>query len=238
MTAFPESDRTTLTVRLKRPVAFELRFRVPRWAREAVVRVNDSELKVATQPGTWATIARTWQPGDRVTIRMPMELALKPVDAQNPSRVAAVYGPVVLVQEHETITAPDRNDPSKWIKPRGGPLEFHSEQYSTATFVPFYRVGYNFSYRIYFDVVAWGAFSRSWIWYLEATAQPGTPRSGQRSNCGSQSRARHTRGRTLDGWAVDRHMGGSHPRPLPHHRAYGSVHDGSSWLRGRPIATC
>jgi hypothetical protein len=85
---------------------------------------------------------------------MPMELALKPVDAQNPSRVAAVYGPVVLVQDRETITAPGRNDPSKWIKPRGGPLEFHSEQCSTATFVPFYRVGYNLSYRIYFDVVA------------------------------------------------------------------------------------
>ncbi|HEV2381055.1 MAG TPA: beta-L-arabinofuranosidase domain-containing protein [Terriglobia bacterium] len=154
MTKFPESDITTLTVRPKRPVAFELNFRVPGWARGVAVKVNDSEVEVAAEPGTWAKIARIWQPGDRVTIRMPMELVLKPIDAQHPYRVAAVYGPVVLVQERETFTVPARNDPSKWIKPQGGPLEFHAEQHSTATFVPFYRIGHNTSYRMYFDVVA------------------------------------------------------------------------------------
>jgi DUF1680 family protein len=154
MTTFPESDVTTLTVRPNRPVAFELKFRVPGWARGMTLKVNDAELKVAAKPSTWARIARTWQPGDRVSIRMPMELALKPIDAEHPYRVAAVYGPVVLVQERDTITAPSRNDPSKWIKPQGEPLQFHSERQSTATFVPFYRVGHNASYRMYFDVVA------------------------------------------------------------------------------------
>ena len=153
-TTFPESDLTTLTVQPKRPLAFGLKFRVPGWARGVAVRVNDSELQVTARPGTWAKIARTWRPGDRVTIRMPMQLVLKPVDAQHPYRVAAVYGPVVLVQERDTITAPGRHDPSKWIKPEGGPLEFHSKQYSTATFVPFYCVGHGASYRMYFDVVA------------------------------------------------------------------------------------
>jgi len=85
---------------------------------------------------------------------MPMQLILKLVDAQHRYRVAAVYGPVVLVHERDTITAPSRHDPSKWIKPEGGPLEFHSQQHSSATFVPFYRMGHNSSYRMYFDVVA------------------------------------------------------------------------------------
>jgi hypothetical protein len=118
------------------------------------MKVNDSALDTVVQPGTWARIDRTWKPGDRVTLRFPMELVLKPVDVQHPDRVAAVYGPVVLVQERETVAAPSRSDPSKWITPQGGPLEFHSEQRSTATFLPFYRVGHGTSYRMYFDVVA------------------------------------------------------------------------------------
>ena len=36
---------------------------------------------------------------------------------------------------------------------------------------------------------------------------------------------------TLPRTRLDRHRGGGHPPTLPHHRAYGSVHGGSSWLR-------
>ncbi len=154
MTAFPESDTVTLTVTPKKAVAFALKFRVPAWTRGVAVRVNDSELNTTARPGTWATIERTWKPGDRATIRIPMELVLKPVDVHHPYRVAAVYGPVVLVQERETVVVPRLSDPSKWITPQGGPLEFRSEQRSTGTFIPFYRVGRGTSYRMYFDLVA------------------------------------------------------------------------------------
>jgi hypothetical protein len=153
-TDFPESDTTTLTVTPKKAVAFPLKFRVPGWSHGVTVKVNDSQWEVAAQPGTWAKIERTWKPGDRVTIQIPMELVLKPIDAQHPHRVAAVYGPVVLVQERETIVAPSQADLSKWITPQGGPLEFHAEQRSTGTFVPFYRVGYKTSYCMYFDLTA------------------------------------------------------------------------------------
>ena len=152
-TGFPESDTTTLTVTPSKAVAFTLKFRVPGWSRGVAVKVNDSELNLAGRPGTWATIDRTWKRGDRVTIRIPMELVLKPIDAQHPNRVAAVYGPVVLVQDGETIVARNRTDPSKWMTPKGGPLEFQSEQGSTTTFLPFYRVGHGTSYRMYYDLV-------------------------------------------------------------------------------------
>lgn len=153
MTAFPESDTITLTVTPKEAVAFGLKFRVPGWTHGVAVKVNDSELNIAVRQGTWATIDRTWKPGDRVTIRVPMELVLKPIDVQHPYRVAAVYGPVVLVQDRETVAAPGLSDPSNWITPQGGPLEFQSKQRSTGTFVPFYRVGRGTSYRMYFDLV-------------------------------------------------------------------------------------
>ena len=153
MTVFPEADATTLTLTPKRTLAFALKFRVPAWTRNVAVKVNDAELNIAAQPGTWAKIERTWSPGDRVTIRLPMQLRLSPIDAQHSNRVAAVYGPVVLVQGSETVAA-SVSDPTRWIAPQGGPLEFRSQQRSTGTFVPFYRVGQDSSYRMYFDVVA------------------------------------------------------------------------------------
>jgi uncharacterized protein len=153
MTVFPEADATTLTLTPKRTLALALKFRVPAWTRNVAVKVNDAELNIAAQPGTWAKIERTWSPGDRVTIRLPMQLRLSPIDAQHSNRVAAVYGPVVLVQGSETVAA-SVSDPTRWIAPQGGPLEFRSQQRSTGTFVPFYRVGQDSSYRMYFDVVA------------------------------------------------------------------------------------
>lgn len=154
MTDFPESDTTTLTVTSKKAAAFALQFRVPGWSRGAAVTVNDSEWDVAARPGSWAKIDRTWRTGDRVAIRIPMELALRPVDAQHPHRVAVVYGPVVLVQDREMIVAPSQADLSKWITPQGGPLEFQADQRSRGTFIPFFRVGHNSSYCMYFDLAS------------------------------------------------------------------------------------
>ena len=153
-TDFPESDITTLTVTPKKAVTFALKFRVPGWSKGATVKVNDSKLDVATKPGTWAKIDRTWKAGDRVTIQFPMELVLKPVDAQHPRRVAAVHGPVVLVQERQTVVTPSQADLSKWNTTRGGRLELQAEQRSTGIFVPFYRLGYRASYYMYFDLEA------------------------------------------------------------------------------------
>lgn len=98
-TDYPESEITTLSLKMARPVRFGLRFRVPGWSQGASVSLNGSALAVPTQPGRWATIEREWQPGDQVTIRIPLELRLKPVDEQHPRRVAVTYGPLEMVQE-------------------------------------------------------------------------------------------------------------------------------------------
>ena len=74
-TAFPESDTTTLTVRPKAKASFNLKFRVPRWTQGATVAVNGTKQGVTCLPGSWASIQRTWTPGDRATIQLPMRLA-------------------------------------------------------------------------------------------------------------------------------------------------------------------
>ena len=85
-------------------------------------------------------------------IHLPMKLAFVPIDQQHPYRVAAVYGPVVLVRDQETVLVPNVNDISKWIVSKGEGLEFHAENRATSRFVPFYRLGARSSYGMYFDL--------------------------------------------------------------------------------------
>lgn len=151
-TDFPAADTTTLTVRPEKPVKFSLKFRVPGWTEGAWVSVNGDKQHIECRPGTWAALDRTWNDGDRVEIHLPMKLAFAAIDQQHPHRVAAVYGPVVLVRTQETVVLPNVNDVSKWIISKGDGLEFHAENRTTAGFVPFYQPGGRTAYCMYFDL--------------------------------------------------------------------------------------
>jgi hypothetical protein len=43
-------------------------------------------------------------------------------------------------------------DPGKWIAPRGKSLEFRAPRRQEDTFIPFYRLGLEESYEMYFDL--------------------------------------------------------------------------------------
>jgi DUF1680 family protein len=113
--AYPESDTSVLAVHPKKTISFDLKFRVPAWSEGAGVEVNGSRLEIACRPGTWAALSRTWTPGDRVTLRIPMTLKIAPVDQQHPQRVALTYGPVVLVRPHEPKLSAPAADISQWM---------------------------------------------------------------------------------------------------------------------------
>jgi len=48
------------------------------------------------EPGKFMRVERTWKTGDRIEIEFDMPLVLEAVDAQHPSLVAPVHGPVAL----------------------------------------------------------------------------------------------------------------------------------------------
>lgn len=98
-TLFPQRDTTTLTVDTLAPVDMALRVRVPLWTRGMTFALNGAPIDVVAMPGEWATIERTWSPGDRLDVRLGAGLHVEAVDAWHPDRVALLYGPVVLAQE-------------------------------------------------------------------------------------------------------------------------------------------
>ena len=151
-TEYPEADSVNLTVRPQQSAAFNLKFRVPRWAQGFTVKLNGSPVPSPATPGTWATVRRTWNPGDQVTIQISIPNYLLPIDKQHPRRVALMHGPVVLVRTQDRLRIPKDGNLSKWLTREGKPLEFRAGEHSRGIFVPFYRVERDVPYDMYFDL--------------------------------------------------------------------------------------
>jgi DUF1680 family protein len=148
-TAYPKSDTTSITVRTRAPETFALKLRIPRWCSGADAMVNGASAGISAAPGTWATIDRRWSNGDRVTLTLPMQPVLRPIDPQHPGRLAFSYGPVVLVGRGSGQTVRRNGRLAQSFERKSADLEFDLE---SITFVPFYRLGRGEPYQMYFDV--------------------------------------------------------------------------------------
>jgi hypothetical protein len=97
------------TLAVARPVAFELAFRIPAWAREISCQVLGTTGLVEQAPGT-AKLAgqvfaadedglirlhRTWQKGDQVVLRFTAGVELRPF---RPGEVYISYGPLAFAR--------------------------------------------------------------------------------------------------------------------------------------------
>ena len=162
-TRYPEAETSTLTLQVDRSMKFPLRMRIPEWAQGASLKVNGAPHQTACQPGTWATVDRSWNSGDKVEITIPLRMRWQVVDAQHPNRAAVARGPVVLVQDgmiHEPIfkLPEDNDDLNKYLvadnQEGPGVFRFAPPDGSNvmAKFRPFYSVGGDYYYRMYFDL--------------------------------------------------------------------------------------
>lgn len=161
-TGYPEADTSTLKLELTRSARFALKFRVPAWTRDASVKVNGALADVACKPGTWAEVARTWNSGDRVEVRIPLTLRMEAVDRQHPRRVAFVHGPAVLVYDDWAMEVlprfPEPDSLDQGLVPGEQPGTFRVAQPGGTKLVarlrPFYAVGEAAPYRMYHDLDA------------------------------------------------------------------------------------
>ncbi len=140
-TTFPESQRTEVTVEKTPAKAWTLHLRIPAWTTtENSVAINGKRLETAGTPGSYLTLTRPWQAGDRVELTMPMRLTAEPL-ADDHTQQAFLYGPLVLagqfpktglVEDLEHLQGPEVQeapaievlslksasaDPAVWIKP-------------------------------------------------------------------------------------------------------------------------
>ena len=124
-TDYPFDENIIISVDPEEAQQFTLRLRIPSWTREQfvpgelynyknkadqkwIVAVNGKEMDLPVERG-FASINRKWQPGDKVSIHLPMPVrfntAHDSVEA-NRGRVAITRGPLVYCAE-----GPDNNKP-------------------------------------------------------------------------------------------------------------------------------
>jgi DUF1680 family protein len=99
VTQFPREQGTTIKVKSSRPAPRTIHVRIPGWAtEEAAVKINGRPLDAVADPGSYLAIRRVWQPGDTVSISLPMELRQETLRGDE-SVAAALYGPLALAAD-------------------------------------------------------------------------------------------------------------------------------------------
>jgi DUF1680 family protein len=94
-TRFPLESTVKLTVNPVKPLKFKLNLRVPYWATDFTVLVNNKKQTFKTSDLT--SLERVWKKGDKVEIRFEMPVKILEGGVSYPGFVAIQRGPQVLV---------------------------------------------------------------------------------------------------------------------------------------------
>ncbi|PZE21177.1 glycoside hydrolase family 127 protein [Paenibacillus xerothermodurans] len=102
-TAYPWRDKVLFSVSPDRPAEFTLALRLPAWCKNPGITVNGEPVDPAScAERGYAKITRTWQPGDKVELTLPMPVEIvrsHPALRANAGAIAVQRGPVVYCLE-------------------------------------------------------------------------------------------------------------------------------------------
>ena len=172
-TDFPIGSSASVKIRTKTPKEFTLALRRPYWAGDGFsVRVNGQSLKDLSSADSYVKITRVWREGDVVDLTLPKVLRQEPLP-DNPSRMAFMWGPLVLAGDLGPEVRGDDGDKEKprapsappivvgneplehWLKPESGrPGWFKTTGVGLSQdieFAPFYELPRR-KYAVYWDV--------------------------------------------------------------------------------------
>ena len=121
-TEFPNDSAVTVVLDLDAPRSFPLRLRVPAWASGLDDLAVDGEpVEGRAVPGA-IVIERVWQPGARITFRVPLVVRAERLPDGSPWQ-AFLAGPIVLAaRDSDDGLVGLRGDDQRWGHVAGGPL--------------------------------------------------------------------------------------------------------------------
>ncbi len=178
-TKFPDSEETSLRLKVDKPIELALKIRHPYWAGKGfAIKVNGKSVKTSGKPGSYESIKRVWRSGDRVEVTLPMRLRVEPM-VNDSSKVAIMYGPIVLAGElggyvplpyakdnNSFFDMPDVRVPklaiagkkvAQWLKPEPkNPLHFRTVGVGRphdVELAPLYQISHQ-HYTVYWEVAS------------------------------------------------------------------------------------
>ncbi len=101
-TDFPNSEKSTLILQLKRKKKFTLFIRKPKWvAGDINITVNGQKADYTPINYGYIKTERTWKDGDQVEIQLPMKTRLEYLPDESPW-ASFVHGPIVLAAKTDS----------------------------------------------------------------------------------------------------------------------------------------
>ncbi len=96
-TTFPFEQSTRIVMDMEHPAGFTMHVRYPGWVEAGglAVSVNGNEIPVQGKPGSYVQVERMWEPGDELTVSLPMHTSVEYLPDDSPW-ASVLYGPVVL----------------------------------------------------------------------------------------------------------------------------------------------
>ncbi len=104
--SYPLSGRSSIRIEKAPDFEYAIGLRIPGWCGSAEVSVNGVSQKVATNPGSIASISRVWRSGDTIEIDMNITvqfLAAHPLVEECSGQIAVRRGPLVYCVESNDI---------------------------------------------------------------------------------------------------------------------------------------
>jgi len=107
-TEYPWNGRVRIKIEKCGATEFALKLRIPGWAKNASIRINDGPPDDSSQPGTYREIRRVWKAGDFVDLDLPMPARImeaNPLVEEDLNQVAVQRGPLVYCLESPDLPA-------------------------------------------------------------------------------------------------------------------------------------
>jgi len=110
-TRYPFEDSIELAIATPKPVAFPLYLRAPTWCNSLAVKINGKALEGGVGSGCYMRIDRTWSNGDKLAVRLPMEIEITKW-SKNHDSVSVQRGPLTyslrIGEKHVRVGGTDK----------------------------------------------------------------------------------------------------------------------------------
>jgi len=92
-TRYPFEDTIHFKFSSEKSVSFPFYLRIPAWCASPEIMINGAPAAIKTASGKFVKITREWKSGDTVTLKLPMEIAVKRWE-KNHGSASVSYGPL------------------------------------------------------------------------------------------------------------------------------------------------
>ncbi len=98
-TAYPAEDLIKMDLDLKKKETFTLKLRIPFWSKNTSVKINGKAISEKIEPGTYLSIKRTWQSGDKIDLSLDFKLRFWYGDKECNGKVSVFRGPILCTYD-------------------------------------------------------------------------------------------------------------------------------------------